>query len=100
MSAVPLFLAGLPVVACARIDGRQQPTGACRHLAHGELLGPAAGLAICRDADGGFYLFGCDAEWNTVTDTWHQTLDDALRQAEFEYDGVGETWKWLETRPS
>jgi hypothetical protein len=39
-----------------------------------------------------YYLFGCDAEWNTVTDTWHKTLEEALEQAEFEYEGVSKTW--------
>lgn len=99
MSAVPLFLAGAPVIAYTRLDGRQPPTGGPRHDAGGTLLGPAAGLAICRDAEGGFYLFGCDADWNTVTDTWHETLDDALHQAEYEYEGVSGTWAWPAGRP-
>jgi hypothetical protein len=99
VSAAPWFIGGSPVVAYARLDGRQRPTGNTRHLANGTLLGPAAGLAICRLADGGFYLFGCDAGWNPITDTWHETLDDALHQAEFEYEGVGSTWEWPEGKP-
>ena len=52
-----------------------------------------AGIAISQsDDDDAYYLFGCDAEWQTVTDTWHQTLEEALRQAEFEYEGVSATW--------
>ncbi|HEX6372166.1 MAG TPA: hypothetical protein VF006_24830 [Longimicrobium sp.] len=94
MSTVPLFLGGVPVVAYTRIDERHRPTGSCRHFAHGALAGPAAGLAICRDSDGGFFLFGCDAEWNPVTDTWHETLEDAQHQAEFEYEGITGTWMW------
>lgn len=51
-----------------------------------------AGLAICQyEGEDAFYLFGCDPEWRTVTDTWHQTLDGAKSQAEFEYEGVGKT---------
>jgi hypothetical protein len=96
--AVPLFLAGSPVVAHARLDARQRPTGNAYHHANGAVPGPAAGLAICRLEEGGFYLFGCDAEWNPVTDTWHETLDDALHQAEFEYEGVGATWEWPDGR--
>jgi hypothetical protein len=99
MPAVPLFLDGYPVIAYTRIDGRQRPTGATRHYEGGRLLGPAAGLAICRHAEGSFYLFGCDADWNTVTDTWHDSLDDALHQAEYEYAGVGGTWEWPAGRP-
>ena len=38
------------------------------------------------------YLFGSDAEWNSVTATWHETLQQALDQADFEYEGVSKTW--------
>lgn len=38
------------------------------------------------------YLFYCDADWTTVTDTWHATLAGALDQAELEYTGVSATW--------
>jgi hypothetical protein len=56
---------------------------------------PAAGLAICvyETGDEGFYLFYCDEEWRVVTDTWHETLEDAKSQAEFEYEGVNESWR-------
>ncbi|MGQ9547059.1 MAG: hypothetical protein ACUVWS_00380, partial [Roseiflexus sp.] len=54
---------------------------------------PAAGLAICQyEGETSCYLFGCDSDWNAVTDTWHETLEDALDQAEFEYEGVSKTW--------
>jgi hypothetical protein len=60
-------------------------------------MGQMAGLAICQYAgEEAFYLFGCDADWQNVTDTWHQTLDDAQHQAEFEYEGVSETWVFAE----
>lgn len=80
LSAVPLFLAGLPVVAYTRLAGHE----------------PAWGLAICHDTEGGYYLFGCDGDWNTITDTWHPAMDDALHQAEYEHPGVSGTWE----RPS
>jgi len=50
-------------------------------------------LAICQyEGETAYYLFGCDADWNTVTDTWHETLEGALQQAEFEYEGISRTW--------
>ena len=59
----------------------------------GEPMGPMAGLAICSCGEGSaFYLFGCDPEWSVVTDTYHDSLDDAMDQAEFEYEGVSKTW--------
>jgi hypothetical protein len=93
VTAVPLFLAGLPVVAYALVDPHRGPRGGAAEFMRGERFVPAA-LAICRDAEGGFYLFGCDAEWNTVTDTWHESVEDAQHQAEFEHAGVSETWQW------
>ena len=75
------------------IDARHRFTGACKQIVAGQLMGAMAGLAICQyDGDSAFYLFGCDAEWQSITDTWHQTLDDAKHQAEFEYEGVSKTW--------
>jgi hypothetical protein len=51
-------------------------------------------LAICQyGVDGGFSLLRCDPDWNEVTDTWHPTLEEAMDQAEFEYEGVSLTWQ-------
>ena len=84
-------MGGLDVVCYTHIDGRHRHTGRCRQSIRGVVQGPASGLAICRDADG-FLLFGCDGRWEAVTDTWHETIEDALRQAEFEYEGVSQSW--------
>lgn len=74
------------------IDNRHRPTGNCRHIVPSVVEGAAGGLAIGRYAgETAYYLFGCDAEWNTLTDTWHETLEDALSQAEPEYEGVSQT---------
>ena len=43
------------------------------------------------EGDPYFYLFGCDEEWSNITDTWHQTVDEAIAQAEFEYEGAAAT---------
>lgn len=52
-----------------------------------------AGLAIPRYPDDpGYYLFSCAAGWSVFADTWHETLEGASRQAEFEYEGIGGRW--------
>jgi hypothetical protein len=59
-------------------------------------MGAMSGLAICQPGTADeFYLFGCDSEWNVITDTWHKSLSEAKEQAEYEYEGVSETWKCL-----
>jgi len=89
----PALVGGARVVRWTVIDARHRPTGATRHIVAGVLQGPAAGLAICQyDGENAYYLFGCDDGWNSITDTWHSTLDSAVRQAESEYEGVSGTW--------
>lgn len=65
MSSVPATLGDLPVVS-ADADHR---------------------VAICHDAEatGGYFVFGCDRDWMTETDSWHETLEDAIRQVKFEH---------------
>jgi hypothetical protein len=89
----PATIAGANVICYTPIDGRHLHTGATRHVVHGIQLGAAAGLVIARYAtEPGFYLFGCDEDWNTVSDTWHSSVRDAKAQAEFEYAGTCKTW--------
>ena len=53
-----------------------------------------AGLAICQyDGEESFYLFACDAVWDSIGDSWHETLDEAKKQAEFERPGLPLTWR-------
>ena len=93
MKTVPKILDGAKVVIYTPIDERHRPTGNCNQIVAGVLQGPASGLAICQyEGEDSFYLFGCDEDWNSVTDTWHESVEDAKAQAEFEYEGVNTTW--------
>ena len=93
MNSPPTVVGGAPVIRWTVIDARHRPTGAWKHIVAGVLQRPAAGLAICRhDGEDAYYLFGCDERWNSITDSWHVTLDDALSRAEQEYEGVSKTW--------
>lgn len=85
---------GAFVICFTPIDNRHRHTANCRQIVGGETQGACAGLAICKfDDNDEFYLFGCDGNWNVVTDTWHQSIDEAKEQAEFEYEGVSNTWQ-------
>ena len=93
MNKPPETIEGAKLVQWSFIDERHRPTGNCLHVVAGEQQGSAAGIAICRMAgEDAFYLFCCDADWDTVSDTWHETLEKAKDQAEFEYEGISETW--------
>ena len=93
MKPCPRIVDGATVICYSPIDVRHRFTGACKQMYAGQLLGAMSGLAICQyDGEDAFYLFGCGSEWQTITDTWHQTLGEAKDQAEFEYEGVSKTW--------
>ena len=93
MNPVPSRIGGATVICYTPIDHRHRHTGNCRQIVAGVVQGAAAGLAICRnEGEDSFYLFGCDENWQSITDTWHETLEDAKHQAEFEYAGVSSTW--------
>jgi hypothetical protein len=54
---------------------------------------PFTSLVIAKyPEDPGFYLMHV-CENGQGTDTWHETLDDALHQAEFEFEVKPEEWK-------
>ena len=46
-----------------------------------------AAVAIARydEEPTGVYLFYCDRSWNVITDTWHEDVDAAIHQANFEF---------------
>ena len=94
MKKAPKEIDKARVVLYTFIDERHKHTGNCKQIVAGVLVVAASGLAICQyESDDGFYLFGCDENWNTLMDTWHETLKDAKAQAEFEYEGVNVTWE-------
>lgn len=94
MDQPPEFIGGLRVVRWSLIDQRHRPTGKSPKIVDGAVWGPAFGLAICEEEGAvAYFLFGCDEQWHCVTDTWHESLDDAIEQAEFEYEGVTATFQ-------
>ena len=56
---------------------------------------PFVSLVITQSpGESGFYLMHC-CENGQGADTWHETLDDALHQAEYEFEVKPE--EWIET---
>ena len=91
---IPTIVGALPVVLYSQIDDRHRPTGDCRHIVHSVgIVGPAWGVAVSKSNDPlGYFLFACVDDWYPITDSWHASLEEAVRQAEFEYDGLANTW--------
>jgi hypothetical protein len=85
---VPPVIDGAQVLKIADLS-QARPTHATRHVVKGQEVGDFAGLALARyDEQSGVYLFYCDRNWKTVTDTYHETLELAIAQAEFEFGSL------------
>lgn len=54
------------------------------------------GWAICKlPGEEGYYLFGCDENWRTMTDSWHLSLDEAKAQAAYDLGGADIVWRTI-----
>jgi hypothetical protein len=94
MSQPPSELDGAKVLRYTLVDESARPTGNCKHWVHEQMVGPARALAICQyEGETGYYLFSCDSRWQVLTDTWHETMEDTLRQADFEYEEITMNWR-------
>jgi len=94
MTEPPKTIGGGRVLRYAAVGPQGRPTSGTRHYAGGTLQPPFSALSIVQcDGDAGYDLLYLDAEGNEITDTWHQTIEDAMRQAEFEYAGISAEWQ-------
>lgn len=105
-------------IAFARIDEEVRATGNTKHyvlnrdqvpsildLVEGRVQPPESslvenyyGLIIMKeDSENAYYLYYCDEGWEITTDTRHQTLEDAKKQAELEFNGISK--KWIVKKP-
>jgi len=81
-------------VICYALVVNLLATGNTTHVVGNRLKEDFYGLAICKyQNEAGYYLFYCNEQWEAVTDTIHESIEDAKDQGEFEYFGV--TWVTL-----
>jgi hypothetical protein len=70
------------------------PTGKTRHYLGSEPISPPSLLRIVQyEGDPGFYLLHFDADGNELTDTYHDSMDDALEQADWEFQIKPHEWE-------
>jgi hypothetical protein len=67
-----------------------------RHTVGGEPMAAPAALEIV-ERDSAYYLLYLDDTGEEMTDTWHSSLDDAKRQAEFEFSVRPDEWPSTDT---
>ena len=97
-SPPPMEIGGAEVLCFAAFATWQRQTGLCHHIVPENVELLVAGLAICQYPDDpGYYLFRCDSDWQSITDTYHESIEEAKSQAEFEYVGIAAKWQGFAT---
>jgi hypothetical protein len=77
-----------------RLTSDHTPTGRTRHLAGGEVLPAPSELRIVQYLnDPGYYLFYCDDTGKELTDTYHDSVEGAMAQAEWEFEVGKHEWE-------
>jgi hypothetical protein len=77
-----------------KLGDSHRPTGKTRHYRGGEECPPPAELRIIQFSDDpGFYLLYYDATGEEITDTYHESIDEAKAQAAFEFEVTPEEWE-------
>ncbi len=68
-------------------------TGNTKHYKGNELLPRPAELRIVKHSvDRGFFLYYCDDNGDCLTDTYHESTQHAMEQAEFEFNVKKNEW--------
>jgi len=75
-------------------SSHNQPTGKTHHY-HGkkELPAPAMLQIAKYSEDPGYYLLYLDANGNELTDTYHDSMEEAIAQAEWEFQVKPSEWE-------
>ena len=85
--------AGEKIVHRVRLRPEHKPTGMTTHTVSGIVVEPPFELRILQfDGDPGFYLIHFDESGTELTDTYHDTCQQAMEQAQFEFGVEEEDW--------
>jgi hypothetical protein len=86
--SAPAVLDGATVELYAHVGGAQRSSHRTRHSVD-RFEERLSNLAIARyHGDPDYYLFYCSAEWEVLTDTCHPTKQEAIEQANFEFENL------------
>jgi hypothetical protein len=90
---IPNEIGGANPICYLILESKHIKTGNTEHWVGGQPIKEIYGLSICKyESDNGYYLFYCDKNWETITDTYHDTVEDAKDQAEFEFANTIDSW--------
>jgi hypothetical protein len=77
-----------------RLRASHRPTGKTTHYHGGQQVPIPDMLRIVKYIDDpGYYLLYCDEHGQELTDTYHESLADAMTQAEWEFQVRAHDWQ-------
>ncbi len=84
------------VIGYAIVSEQNKHLQKTKHHVSGKLLESAKAMVIAQyEGEDNFYVFGIYGdEWVTGTDTWHQDLEDAINQFDWEYQDLSKSIIW------
>ena len=81
------------VLRAVTIAGKHESTGKTVHYSGNDILPAPHSLQIAQyPGDDGYYLFYLDESGEVLTDTFHDDLQKAMDQAEWEFGAAAEEW--------
>ncbi|MBT8141914.1 MAG: hypothetical protein HKN88_10160 [Gammaproteobacteria bacterium] len=90
---IPEKIGSLEIMLSAIIDESCIHTSNCTHEIDGKVMGKAKWAAITKtDLQGYCYLFMCYSD-NKLSDSAHESVEEAKEQAEWEYEGITKNWQ-------
>lgn len=79
-----------------KLTSQHAESSRTRHTVYGKVMARPAELRIVKYAGAdGFYLFYCDETGKEMNDTYHDTVEKAMEQAEYEFGIRAEEWKGM-----
>ena len=83
------------------LSQRHRQSGNTRHFSRGKVVPPPTRLVIAKyPDDAGCYLLHLDDRGKELTDTFHDSVEEALEQAEWEFRVSRTEWRLLTLKPS
>lgn len=81
-----------------KLKSAHKPTGKTQHF-HGDkpLPAPTELRIVQFSSDPGCYLFYCDESGIEMTDTYHDSVQEAMAQAEFEFGIAADEWSEVDS---
>lgn len=96
MNKPPAMLDGARVLRYAVVDSSVAFTGKITLTVDGKLMGPAAGIAICKyDDQLDILVLHCNKQWLSFGASGYPTLEEAVSRLEVAYAGISSKWQVL-----